>query len=270
MFAADPPETLATFRDFAGAPEMVALPAGAFIMGSTAKDPHADSFEHPQHEVQIGYRFALGRYPVTFDEWDACVADGGASHKRKDLGWGRGSRPVINVTWQECQLYATWLNRKAGIDMGSPFRYRLPSESEWEYACRAGSQGRYSTPSGRISEQDATYDADWADDDLSPALGQRHRCTTPVGLYAPNAWRLHDMHGNVHEWVQDSLSESYQVAPRDGRAHEGNESMRVFRGGSWASIAKYLRTAARDGNPPDTRNRYVGFRVARTLPPMGS
>ena len=130
------PKAGATFKDCAKCPEMVVIPGGTFLMGSPPGEKEHNKFEGPQHRVKVG-RFAMGRYEVTFAEWDDCIAAGRCSHRPGDEGWGRGRRPVINVTWMDAKQYVVWLSRKTGK------RYRLPSEAEWEYAARAGTRTAY-------------------------------------------------------------------------------------------------------------------------------
>jgi formylglycine-generating enzyme required for sulfatase activity len=254
------------FHDLPIAPQMVVLPSGSYLMGSAEDDAHGYSDERPQHKVTIDYQLAMGRYPVTFEEWDACVADGGVEHQPEDHGWGRGKRPVINVSWDDAQAYAAWLNQKLGISQDDPTRYRLPSEAEWEYACRAGTTGNYSTFGGQISDNAATYDASVVDGTLSPQAGRKHDKTTPVGIYAPNPWGLYDMHGNVWEWVQDDYEESYRGAPVDGAAWKTGAAIRVLRGGSWDDSAMLARSAYRFSGFPGDRDGDFGFRLAKTVP----
>ncbi len=168
---------------------------------------------------------------------------------------------MINVSWEDAQQYLAWLNQKLGIAADDPSRYRLPSEAEWEYACRAGTTGMYSTSDGLISDEQANYDARLTFKG-APKTGQK---TTPVGIYPGNPWGLHDMHGNVWEWVQDSFEESYRGAPSDGSALESGSSPRVHRGGSWYSDPQGLRSASRGRSTPDNRSSLVGFRLARTV-----
>ena len=181
-------------QDLPIAPQMVVMPSGSFLMGS-ADDAIGAENERPQHRVTIAHKLAMGRYPVTFEEWDACVADGGVTYIPDDAGWGRGKRPVINVSWVDAQNYTGWLNERLGIEANDPTRYRLPSEAEWEYACRAGTTSHFSTASGLLSGllsgDDATYDASFVNADLSPKAGAKHHKTTPVGTYAPNPWGLY-------------------------------------------------------------------------------
>ncbi len=254
------------FLDLPTAPQMVVLPSGCFWMGSAADDADGYYDERPQHKVTIAYKLAIGRYPVTFEEWDACVADGGISHKPEDMGFGRGKHPVIDVSWEDAQAYAAWLNTTLGIAANDPTCYRLPSEAEWEYACRAGTTGNFSTPTGQLSDNDATYDASVADKTLSPKAGKEHEKTTLVGIYAPNPWGLYDMHGNVWEWVQDDYKNSYRGVPADGSAWTTTRAVeRVLRGGSWSSNAGFARATNRDyGVSPGRCSGGAGFRLAKT------
>jgi formylglycine-generating enzyme required for sulfatase activity len=254
------------FQDLPNAPQMVVLPSGSFLMGSADDDIYGTQNERPQHKVTIAHKLAMGRYPVTFEEWDACVAEGGVDLKPEDEGWGRGTRPVINVSWEDAQAYARWLNKKLGIESNDPYRYRLPSEAEWEYACRAGTTGKFSTPSGQLSNADATYDASNVLPIVSPKAGKKHDKTTPVGIYAPNPWGLYDMHGNVWEWVQDDYEDSYQGAPADGSAWATGAINRVLRGGSWNDGAWSACVANRFIYTPVARDLCSGFRLARTVP----
>ena len=188
---------LSVFRDALFAPELVVIPAGEFMMGSTAEEDGGYEDERPQHRVTISERFALGRYPVTFNEYDRFCEETRWEKPADDNSWGRGRRPVINVSWLDAQAYVTWLSRGTGR------AYRLPSESEWEYACRAGTTTRYSFGDAKTPDK-----ANFADSSL-----QR---TTEVGAYPANLWGLLDMHGNVFEWVEDNWHDNYRDAPSDG------------------------------------------------------
>ena len=248
-----------TFRDTLSSggkgPEMVVIPAGSFRMGCLNDDGDCSN-EFPVHDVDVP-RFALSKYEVTFAQWDACVAAGGCGgYRPPDEGWGRGDRPVIWVSWDDARSYAAWLSSQTGED------YRLPSESEWEYAARAGTTTKYH----------------WGDQiGVNQANCQSHYCgdmfqhTAPVGSFPANAWGLHDMHGNIWEWVEDCWHGNYQGAPTDGSAwtSEGNCSVhrRVVRGGSWGLDPGDLRSAYRNWGPAGHRNITFGFRVARTLTP---
>ena len=238
------------FSDCPQCPEMVVIPAGAFTMGSPDGEAGRDRDEGPQHQVALARAFAVGKYEVTFDEWDACVAGGGCPYRPKDEGWGRGRRPVINVSWQDAQSYLSWLSQATGK------RYRLLSEAEWEYAARGGTTTRY--PWG---DAPGTNHANF---NGSGSLWSKR--TAPVGSFAANPFGVHDMIGNVWEWVQDCHNGSYRDAPADGRAWEGADcGRRVLRGGSWDDGPKDARAANRDRSRPAGRDNENGFRVARTL-----
>ena len=238
-------------------PWMVVLPAGSFMMGSPEGEPEREKDEGPQHSVQVAM-FAIGQYEVTFRQWDACVAAGGCDHKPGDQGWGRGQRPVINVSWHDTQQFVKWLGAK------TVQTYRLPSEAEWEYAARAGT----STPFAfgeRITTAQANFNGNYSYN--GSAQGEARRKTLPVGSLTRNPWELYDLHGNVGEWVQDCLHDSYQGAPADGRAWESNclKDRRHMRGGGWDSNPIYDRSANRNDNDPTFRYDNTGFRVARML-----
>ncbi len=237
------------FQDCAECPQMVTIPAGSFLMGSPQNEEGRYHNEGPAHRVTIAEPFAVSTYEVTFVEWDACAADGGCDgYRPDDWGWGRGNRPVINVSWEDAQAYVRWLRRKTGKE------YRLLSEAEWEYAARAGTTTRYSL-GDYLSPREANYDE---------TAGK----TQPAGSYAPNGFGLYDMHGNVTEWVQDCWNNNYAGAPTDGRAWEsGGCADRVLRGGFWYLNSRYLRSADRSRNAAWFRNYGFGFRVARTLTP---
>ena len=241
------------FRDCEGCPEMVVVPAGSFRMGCVSGQDCQDD-EKPIHRVTIGEPLAVGKYEVTFAEWDACVADGGCyGYRPDDMRWGRRNRPVINVDWNQAQMYATWLNEKTRK------AYRLLSEAEWEYVARAGSETAYSWENeiGRNRANCQGCGSRWD--------GKQ---TAPVGMFAGNAFGLHDVHGNVVEWVEDCWNETYAGAPADGSAWEqGDCNRRGLRGGSWYFIPRNLRSAFRDRVITGHRDYFIGFRVARNLPP---
>ena len=242
----------ARFRDCDQCPEMIEVPAGSFMMGSPSGEASRSNNEGPVHKVTIGDAFAVGVYEVTFDEWDACRRGGGCSHNPPDRGWGRGSRPVINVSWEDAQAYVRWLSRETGE------RYRLLSESEWEYVARAGTKTRYYWGDA-VGRNQANCDG----------CGSRWdgKQTAPVGSFPANAYGLHDVHGNVREWVEDCWHGSYRGAPADGSAWTVGKSCerRVLRGGSWYSVPQGLRSADRGRLPAGVRYGFTGFRVARTL-----
>ena len=246
-------------------PEMVVVPAGSFRMGDLDNwnfwNLFVDSDERPVHDVTIAYPFAVGKYEVTFAEWDACVAAGGCVHRPHDNGWGRGNRPVINVSWQDAQAYVRWLSRETDKT------YRLLSEAEWEYVARAGSTTKYhwgdnvGTNKANCSGCGSQWD---------------NESTAPVGSFEANAFDLFDTAGNVWEWVEDCYHDSYEGAPADGRSWtSGDCSVRVLRGSSWYNknrgalsinpARRSIRSAVRFRINAGHRGPDVGFRVARTL-----
>lgn len=239
-------------------PWMVVLPAGSFMMGSPESESERQDREGPQHRVQVA-SFAMGQYEVTFRQWDACVAAGGCMHKPGDAGWGRGQRPVINVTWNDAQQYVKWLSGKTGQT------YRLPSEAEWEYAARAGATTPFAFGE-RITTEQANFDGRHSYN--GSAEGEFRQMTLPVGSLAKNAWDLYDLHGNAREWVQDCWHDNYQGAPADGRAWVSNcaTADRLLRGGGCYFNSRFARSAYRSHLVPSFRYIITGFRLARKLP----
>jgi formylglycine-generating enzyme required for sulfatase activity len=242
------------FKDFNDGPEMVVVPEGSFIMGSPPDEANRFDNEGPQHEVIIAKPFAVGRYTVSFEEWDTFADKSGYWPKPDDCGWGRGPQPVIGVNWDDAKAYVEWLKKESGKD------YRLLSEAEWEYVCRAGSTGPFwCGPS--ISTEQANYRGDWTYRD--GPVGIFREKTMPVNSFKPNPWGLYQVHGNVLEWVEDCWHESYS-APADGSpwmAKRGD--IHVCRGGSWNYGPDWIRAACREGRYKRTNK--VGLRVARTL-----
>jgi formylglycine-generating enzyme required for sulfatase activity len=255
------------FRDFDAAPEMIVVPAGTFLMGS--RDGEGDDSERPQHQVIIKKPFLVSISPVTRGEFATFI---GATNHQIKLGaylWDDGRQreddpskswrdpgfkqeddhPVVCVNWHDAQAYVAWLRERSGGKA-----YRLLSEPEWEYCCRAGMISAYSTG-----------------DEITPAqanFGRNSKGTTPVSSFSANPWGLRDMHGNVWEWCEDNWHEDYYNGnpPADGSVWRGrNPSSRVLRGGSWFNVPHLLRSAVRFWGPPDYRDYRVGFRVARTL-----
>ena len=212
-------------------PDMAVIPAGNFRMGCVSGQSCRDD-EKPVHGVRILQPFALSKHEVTFADWDACVSAGGCNgYRPDDRDWGRGSRPVINVSWADAQAYVAWLSGETGKT------YRLPSESEWEYAARAGSVTKYAFGNDKSrlcrhgNHADASTAYSWRNTGCSDGVGER---TAVVGSYEINAFGLHDMHGNVWEWVEDCWNDSYQGAPTGGEGWtSGDCAKRVLRGGSW-------------------------------------
>ena len=239
------PQFGTVFRDCAECPELIWLPRGDFLMGEGG--PAA------RREVRIGYPLAVGRFEVTFAEWDACVAGGGCRRRPDDAGWGRGRQPVVNISWEDAQQYVAWLARKTRKN------YRLLSEAEWEYAARAGSHVRFwwGNDSGHGEANCNGCGSQWD-----------ARRAAPVGSFAPNPFGLHDMHGNVSEWVEDCYHDRYQDAPGDGRAWTSActtaVDIRMVRGGAWRDALHAVRSAARWSASRGYYDNRIGFRIART------
>jgi formylglycine-generating enzyme required for sulfatase activity len=241
-----------SFKDCPECPEMVAVPPGGFTMGSPADEPERSNSEGPQHEVRIAKPFAVSKFEVTFEEWDACVGSGVCPNVPDR--WGRGQMPAINVSWSDAKRYLGWLSRSAGKE------YRLLTEAEWEYAARAGAVTSYSWGADPGKSR-ANCDGCGSRWDLEQ--------TAPVGSFKPNPFGLYDMHGNVWEWVEDRWHDSYQGAPVDGSAwlKGTSPSYRVVRGGSWRNSSGLIRAAVRAKRAAGVRFDTLGFRVARTIAP---
>ena len=238
-------------------PEMLVMPAGDFLMGSPDDEPERSGNEGPRHKVRFARPFALARFAVTFEEYDRYAAAVPGVPWPEDRGWGRGRRPVVDVTCEEAEAYCRWLTSQTGEP------YRLPSEAEWEYCCRAG-----------------TVTPFWWGHDISPDLanyfglrtynggrpGRFRRRTVPVGAFAPNPWGLYQMHGNVWEWCADAWNDSYDGAPDDGSAWTSGKTHRaVLRGGALNVPPYGLRAAYRYAENRASNDFETGFRVARDL-----
>ena len=249
------------FRDCPECPEMVVVPEGSFTMGSPISERFRSHDESPQHRITIQAPFAVGKFEVTLSEWDACVTAGGCNgHRPSEGGWGRGRRPAINVSWNDAKAYVAWLSRQ------TEERYRLLSEAEWEYAARAGTAGPFYFGS-TISTDQANYDGVYTYG--SGRRGVNRNMPTPVGSFPANGFGLHDMHGNVKEWVEDCWHKNYAGAPTNGSARRslGDCTQRVLRGGAWNQTPVSLRSANRDRSSTGFRRINIGLRVARTLAP---
>jgi formylglycine-generating enzyme required for sulfatase activity len=220
--------------------EFVLIPAGEFEMGSPSDEEMRRSEEGPVHHVNLENAFYMGRYEVTQKQWRAIMGDNPSHFKGDDL-------PVETVSWDDVQKFIVMLNEKEGTN-----KYRLPSEAEWEYACRAGTTTRYSFGDDKSKLGDYAWYIENSD-------GKTH----PVGQKKPNSWGLYDMHGNVWEWVQDSWHDRYNGAPADGSAWEGDGANRVVRSGGRWMFASGCRSAFRYFNVPDTRFSLIGFRLLR-------
>jgi formylglycine-generating enzyme required for sulfatase activity len=235
-----------TLKDGSQGPQMVEIPAGTFQMGDIVGD--GIECERPVHTVRITKPFAIGRFEVTFDEYDQFAAARGRELPG-DKGWGRGRLPVINVSWNDATDYAEWLSQQTAK------RYRLPTEAEWEYAARAGTETAY-----------------WWGNEVKPGLATTRwdgKRTSPVGTFQPNRFGLYDTAGNVWEWLEDCWHENYNGAPADGSPWKevggGDCGQRVIRGGSWSSIPDLLRSSFRYGGGADGRYGDIGFRLAQDI-----
>ncbi len=243
------------FKDAESAPEMVVVPAGEFWMGS--KDGEGNEDERPRHKVTIAKPFAVGRYAVTFNEWDAARVASGVLHNPSCPVRRRGRWPVVDVSWDDAQAYIEWLWSKTGQP------YRLLSEAEWEYCCRAGTETQFWW-GDEISTERANYDGNCTFGE--GAKGENSHNSLPVNSFRPNPWGLYQVHGNVWEWCQDCWNSNYHNAPADGSAWTAGEGKyRVLRGGSWAGGPDTLRPSRRLVNSRGDRFLDVGMRVARTI-----
>ena len=245
--AADSPKPGDVFRDCPKCPEMVAVPAGSFTMGTDSRHKH----ERPPHTVTFARPFAVGRYEVTFDEWQACFDAGGCSFMPHDHEWGKGRRPVINLPFAKTREFTGWLTKKTG------HVYRLPSEAEWEYIARAGTTTDF-----------------WWGDDKGVNLANCRNCASkwskkgsaPTGSFKPNPWGFYDTAGNVWEWVEDCWFPDYVGAPSDGSARIGGKCrQRIIRSGSWYYLSKNARSAWRAKNDARVKSYWLGFRVLREI-----
>lgn len=250
-----------TFKDCEACPTMVSLPSGNATLGASANDGESRPNERPARPVTFSNLFAIAVTEVTFAQWDTCVADGGCANV-SDNGWGRGRRPVINVSWDAARGYAEWLSAKTG------FAYSLPSEAQWEYAARAGDTGVWSGGSkaalcALANGAGAESGLQWANTDCTDPAADR---TLPSGTLIANAFGLRDMIGNVGEWTQDCNTLNLRDAPTDGGADlRGSCNQRVVRGGSWFSGPSDLRFAARLMQRRGDNNDFTGFRVVRKI-----
>jgi formylglycine-generating enzyme required for sulfatase activity len=249
-------EVGSTFKDCESCPEMVVTPAGRFRMGAPKGEKGRQPAEEPQHDVTVGTPLAVGKFEVTFDEWEACTLEGGcANYRPQDSGWGRGRRPAIYVSYDDAKAYVEWLRQKSGK------AYRLLSESEWEFAARGGT----STPfagGDSLAPTQANFDASMA---AGKKQGSYEGKSVEVGTFPPNPYGLHDMEGNVFEWVEDCWNKTHAGAPSDASPRGGDCKRRVAKGGAWYYEAEFARPSARMSFPKGSRLNVIGFRVARPL-----
>ena len=236
---------LSEVHDCAGCPVLISLPGGSFIMGSNSGDPS----ERPAHQVSIGAPFAIGKYEVSVEQWQACV-DAGAcqatsSHEPK-------TAPARDLSWDDAQQYVNWLSKTSGQS------YRLPTEAEWEYAARAGTTTRYWWgPTMRTGTANCK--------DCGPPW--RPEAPTDIGSFAANPFGLYDMNGSIWEWVNDCWHSNFKGAPSDARSWDAPGCrVRVVRGGSWREGADYMTSSTRFKYDASVRHSQNGFRVARDMP----
>jgi formylglycine-generating enzyme required for sulfatase activity len=237
------------FRDCPVCPEMVVVPPGIFIMGTSGGNKQ----EAPARPVRVLKPFAIGKYEITFDEWEACIKEKGCpAELPDDHGWGRGRRPIININHEVAKTYTAWLTKKTGRV------YRLPTEAEWEYAARAGT----------------TTDFPWGNEVGENRVNCRQcgsewsgKGTAPVGSFPPNPFGLYDLNGNVWEWVEDCWNPDHAGAPKDARARlDGDCTFRVMKGGSWYYFGRLARSPYRFKNHAHVKSYNIGLRVVRELP----
>jgi len=249
-----------TLKDCEECPELVVIPPGNFRMGGLNSGSLSPFREEPIHNVKIGYSFAVGKYEVTFSQWDACASDGGCTNNPtpNDEGWGRGNRPVMRVTWKDAREFVQWLKRITGKN------YRLLSEAEWEYMARAGTETVFPWGNKSIRNQ-ARFVTDPKNVPDS---------TVPVGSYKPNLFGVYDVIGNVWEWVEDCWHSNYKGAPTNGKAWKrsglSNCNRRVARGRGFYQPANVSRLSYRIHRSivgvTERSDKYTGFRVARSIP----
>ncbi len=235
--------------------EFVWIPAGSFVMGSREPERKQRPDEVPLHEVRITRGFWLGRYEVTQRQWEAVMGENPSRFSDCEP-----ECPVERVSWEDCRAFIDKLNARAGSML-----YRLPTEAEWEYACRAGTTTRFSNGDSCLSADEANYDGHYPI--AGCPRGPYRKRPLPVGSFAPNPWGLFDMHGNVAEWCLDWYAEDYYSrSPREDP--EGPEAgrFRCVRGGAWYSYANMCRSAARDWCAPERRHENLGFRLLRIEP----
>lgn len=248
------------FQDAHWAPTMVVVPDGEFWMGSDEGEQGSEACERPRHRVVIERAFALAKTPVTRQQFARFVESTGYPNWSADDRDWRSHKPMVNVSWHDAQAYTRWLSEQLGANYG------LPTEAQWEYACRAGTTTAYSTGDS-ISVDQANFSKQLYG---KGAFFAGHPIGyVEVGSYPANPWGLQDMHGNIFEWVQDTWHDNYAHAPLTGDTawEDGDPDYRVMRGGCWHSSAKVLRSALREWD--DSFMCYYdsfGFRVMRTLP----
>lgn len=271
--------------------KLIQIPAGEFLMGSPeSEEGHTDA--EPQHKVRITKSFYLGQHEVTVGQFRKFVEatgyktaleregkpgfgydpDLGAieilpKFNWKNTGFGTDEHPVVNINWEDAMAFCKWLSEK------EKETYQLPTEAQWEYACRAGTKTRYSTGEAEESLQgyanlsDASFLAKYANATWSLEWDDGHPFTAPVGSLKPNAWGLHDMHGNAWEWCADWYARDYaKESPVDDPPGPKTGEVRIVRGGAFTNRLRFVRSADRDAKKPGYRYNFTGFRVMRVVP----
>ncbi|WP_292469510.1 formylglycine-generating enzyme family protein [Methanolobus sp.] len=222
--------------------EFVKIPAGEFIMGAPEEELYSDKDERPVHEVTIADEFYIGVYEVTQKQWEAVMGDNPSNFVGDDL-------PVERVSWADVNIFVDKLNEMENTDS-----YRLPTEAEWEYVAKAGTETAFSYG----DDESMLADYGWYDDNSEDK-------TRPVGMKQANPWGLYDIHGNVAEWVLDEYHSNYQKAPTDGSEWTNGVNRRVFRGGSWDNAESNCRSSHRDSIGEGSRTNYIGFRLIKEI-----
>jgi formylglycine-generating enzyme required for sulfatase activity len=246
-----------TFKDCESCPDMVALPAGRFVMGAAKGEKGHKKEEEPQHDVTVAAPLAVSKFEVTFDEWESCALEGGCNkYQPQDAGWGKGRRPVIYVSFDDAKAYVEYLRQKTGKP------YRLLSEAEWEYAARGGTNTAFAGGENLAPTQ-ANFDASLLAG--NKGRGTYQGKTVEAGSFPANPYGLQDMEGNVFEWTEDCWNQSHAGAPADASPRGGDCARRVAKGGAWYYEAEFARPASRMNFPKGSRLNVVGFRVARPL-----
>jgi len=246
------------FQDCPECPVMVVLPQQSFVMGSPETEGGRSKNEGPQRTVTIAYPVAVGKFEVTFAQWEACVAANACRDRREALAHPRegDDRPMVHVNWFDAKAYADWLKLKTGRN------YRLLTEAEWEYAARGGATTTYSWGED-ASHEHANYGSDECCN--GAAIGRdQWQITSPVGSFPANGFGVHDFLGNVWEWIDECYNEDPSTSPIDGSSHQPAQcEYKMMRGGSWASLPVRIRPAYRDAYHPADQGEIIGFRVAR-------
>ncbi len=253
-------------------PVLIALPQVESDVAGTLLGNTSCAFENetPPYRVRVPHRLYMSETVLTFAQWEFAIPESGC-RALNDLGWGKADRPAIHVSWEEAQKYIAWLNERSGL-RGAPDAYRLPTEAEWEYACRAGSDGEFSL--GSDNKLPLTVDAANFNtrNEGNDGRNKYRARTVPVKSFSPNAFGLYEMHGNVWEWCDDCYNVNEYASRQvpsgwlaDNKVTKGIQDWRVMRGGSWNDYREALGSSCRNFGSPDSAYSLYGFRLARTL-----